>query len=142
MEDYRELLVKNWTFGELQHTKFGLEFQQFKRCLKINIHLIEMLLLSVRPSCFSVRTHILVMDIQIVWILWVRPVMKYGKLTKGALWSHLPPTTDQVGKLSVACKDLRKALLWNPGRSLKDWVPLKWPNSAYNGIKPNTDNRQ
>ena len=37
--------------------------------------------------------------------------MDYGKLTKGTLWSHLPPTTDQVGKLSVACKDLRKALI-------------------------------
>ena len=24
----------------------------------------------------------------------VRPAMDYGKLTKGTLWSHLPPTTD------------------------------------------------
>ena len=91
--------------------------------------------LSVRPSSFSVRMHILVMDFQILLspaedfegdiVLALslrpssfcpsgRPAMDYGKLTKGVLLSHLPPTTDQVGKLSVACKDLRKALVMTP----------------------------
>jgi len=40
-----------------------------------------------------------------------QPSMDYGKLTKGAVLSHLPPTTDKVRKLSVACKDLRRALV-------------------------------
>ena len=39
-----------------------------------------------------------------------RSAMDYGQLTRGTLLSHLPPTTDKVGKLSVACNDLRKAL--------------------------------
>ena len=92
---------------------------------------------SVRPSVrnvYSVRMLILVMDFQILLspaeyfegdivcgvvcpsFLFpsVRPAMDYGKLTKGALWSHLPPTTDQVGKLSVVWKDLKKALVMAP----------------------------
>jgi len=40
--------------------------------------------------------------------------MGYGKLIQGAVWSHLPPTTDQVGKQWVACKELRKALVMAP----------------------------
>ena len=79
----------------------------------------------------SVRTYILVMDFIIPCRRFqggfcfgvvcpsflfpsVRPAMDYGKLTKGALWSHFPPITDQVGKLSVACKDLRNALVMAP----------------------------
>ena len=67
-----------------------------------------------------------------------RPAMDYGKLTKGALWSHLPPSTDQVWKLSVVAKIWVKRWLWHPGRSLKDylWHGLK---SANNGVKPHTD---
>ena len=60
-------------------------------------------------------------------------VYDYGKLTKGALWSHLPPTTDQMGKLSVACKDLRKALVMAPRSILKR--PLKWLIMALNPIQ-------
>jgi len=46
----------------------------------------------------------------------------------------LPPTTDQVGKLSVARKDLRKAL--PPRKILKRLTTLEMAN---NGVKPHTD---
>ena len=71
--------------------------------------------------------------------------MGYGKLTKVKwLGSHLPPTTDQVEKLSVACKDLRKALVYNGTQvdSYKTdylWNGLK---SANNGVKTHTDNNK
>ena len=66
------------------------------------------LALSVRPSSFRPS------DL---------PAMDLGKLTKGALWSHLPPTADQVGNLSVAYTDLCTVM-----------AP-----SANNGVKLHTD---
>ena len=101
--------------------------------------------LSVRLSRFSVRTHILVMDFQILWsppedfegdIVLVLSVLP-SSLTKGALWSHLPPATDQVERCQLLAKIWGKHWLWHPGRSLKDWLPLKWPKN--NGVKPHTD---
>ena len=55
----------------------------------------------------------------------VRLAMDYGKLTKGALWSHLPPTTDLLPLTKwESCQLLAniwgKHWLWHPGRSLKD----------------------
>ena len=68
-----------------------------------------------------------------------RPAMDYGKLTKGALWSHLPPTTDNWESGQLLAKIWGKHWLWHPCRSLMDWLPLKWPKN--NGVKPQTDNK-
>ena len=59
----------------------------------------------------------------------IRPAMDYGKLTKGALWSHLPPTTDQVRKLFL-CFDISFAQMaakrtFGPYNQLNCWYYVR-----------------
>ena len=117
---------------------------------------------SVRPSVrnvYSVRMLILVMDFQIllspaeyfegdiVLALYVRlsSFRSSGRLWTTESWpkAHCEVTCLLPLIKWESCQLLTKIWikhwLWHQGRSLKYWLPLKWPNSANNGVKPHTD---